>query len=136
MKKIFKIVSYLLVGVSYCVADVVIVANKSSGITSISRNELVSLYSGRGKKVAGKSVKPIMLKSGPSHEAFCKKYLNRSPSSLSKIWKKLVFTGKASMLKTLNNENEIIRSILSSNELVGYINKDNLTDELVVVEVR
>lgn len=122
--------------VQYCMAEVVIVVSKSSGITSMSRSELVSLYSGRGKKVSGRSAKPVMLKRGSSHDEFCKKYLNRSPSSLSKIWKKLVFTGKASMLKTLNDENEIISTIASSNDLVGYINRENLTDNLVVVEVR
>lgn len=136
MKKSYSLIVSIFVLSSFCFSDIVLIANKASGIKSISKSELVSLYSGRGKRIGSKSVKPVMLKSGDVHEGFCKIFLKRSPSSVSKIWKKLVFTGKASMIKTLSNEADMIRQVSNHSEYIGYIERKNLNDDVIIVEVR
>jgi len=136
MNKNYFLIVLIFILSSSCFGDIVLIASKASGIKSISKSELVSIYSGRGKRIGSKSVKPVMLKGGDVHEAFCKIFLKRSPSSVSKIWKKLVFTGKASMIKTLSDEADMIRQVSSHSEYLGYVDRKNINDDVVIVEVR
>lgn len=125
-----------LCGLGPLQGEVVLVASKASGLTEISMSELLSIYSGRSRKVSGKTVKPIMLKGGPIHDEFCRNYIRKSSSSLSKIWKKLVFTGKASMIKTYSSDEEMKREVASNPDVIGYLDRQKVDESLVILKIK
>ena len=76
-----------------------------------------------------------MLKKGAVHDEFCENYMGKSSISLSKIWKKLVFTGKASMILTFNSDEEALSAVKNSMQHIAYIDASKATDDCIFLEV-
>jgi len=55
----------------------------------------------------GSHAEPVLAKGGSTHSAFVKTYLGKSDSALETYYRSLVFTGKASMPKTLGSDAEV-----------------------------
>jgi ABC-type phosphate transport system substrate-binding protein len=118
-------------------ADVKIVANESVGATSISSDELKGVFLATKTSLSdGSHVVPVLEKGGSAHEAFLKDYLGKTDSALETYYRSLVFTGKASMPKTLGADAEVVAYVARTKGAVGYVAADAATDGVKTLEMK
>src|ERR1700692_1799016 len=85
-------------------ADVKIVANPSVRADSITPAELRSVFLEDRRSLNDVyHVEPVLAKGGAAHEAFLRQYVGKTDSALETYYRGLVFTGKASMPKTVGS---------------------------------
>jgi ABC-type phosphate transport system substrate-binding protein len=66
-------------------------------------------------------VEPVLEKGGATHEAFVKEYLGKTDAALQTYYRSLVFTGKASMPKTLGADAEVVAYVAKTKGAIGYV---------------
>jgi ABC-type phosphate transport system substrate-binding protein len=102
--------------------DVLIIANKNSAASQISAAELRDVFTGvRTRLSDGTRAIPVALKGGPAHEVFLKNYLQQNPDEFRVCWRKVVFTGKGSMIKDFSNEAAMLDYVSSTPGAIGYV---------------
>jgi ABC-type phosphate transport system substrate-binding protein len=112
----------LFAAVAMRAADVKVIANPSVGASSISTDELKRVF--LLTKTAlddGSHVEPVVTKGGPTHDVFLKEYLSKTDAALQTYYRSLVFTGKASMPKTLASEADVAAFVAKTKGAIGYV---------------
>jgi hypothetical protein len=118
-------------------AEVKIIANPSVGGSSVSADELKGVFLATKTSLRdGSHVEPVLEKGGPVHEAFVKEYLGRTDSALQTYYRSLVFTGKASMPKTLGADSEVVAYVAKTRGAIGYVSAQASTDGVKTLEVK
>src|ERR1035441_2578679 len=112
MKHLQFLLTATLVGICAALAasaaDLKVIANPSVGASSVSADELKNVFLITKTSLSdGSHVEPVLAQGGPVHESFVKEYLGKSDSALQTYYRSLVFTGKASMPKTLGADAEV-----------------------------
>ena len=69
------------------------------------------------------------------HQIFCLKVLNVLPYQLRKRWDRLIFSGRAGALVTVNSVTEMKQRVAATPGAIGYIAKEHLDDTVAVVEM-
>jgi len=69
----------------------------------------------------GFPVLPVVTKGGPTHDVFLKEYLSKTDAALQTYYRSLVFTGKASMPKTLASEADVAAFVAKTKGAIGYV---------------
>src|SRR5579864_2252634 len=97
-----------LLGALAHAGNVKIIANPSVKTDSISAAEIKSVFLEESSSLSdGSHVEPVVSRGGTAHASFVKDYLGKTDSDLQTYYRSLVFTGKGSMPKTVNNDAEI-----------------------------
>lgn len=106
-------------------ANVVIVVHPSN-TAEISRDDINRLYTGRASSFPGGSqAVPInLIDSNSTRNDFDDKVLGRSSSQIKAHWSKLVFTGKGSPPKEVNNDAEVLDLVANNPNIIGYVSKN------------
>jgi ABC-type phosphate transport system substrate-binding protein len=118
-------------------ADMKIIANNDVKADSVSADELKSVYLLTKSSLAdGSHVQPVLEKGGPAHEAFIKEYVGKSDSALQTYYRSLVFTGKASMPKTLATDAEVTAYVAKTKGAIGYVGADAATEGVKTLGVK
>jgi hypothetical protein len=118
-------------------ADVKIIANSSVTATEISAEELKGIFLlTKGSITEGGHVEPVLEKSGAAHEAFLKQYVGKTDSALETYYRGLVFTGKASMPKTVGSDAEVTAYVAKTKGAIGYVGADAGTEGVKVLDVK
>ena len=86
--------------------------------------------------LGGSHVDPVLIKGGPAHEAFIKEYLGKSDSALQAFYRSLVFTGKASMPKSLASDAEVVAYVAKTKGAIGYVSNGANTEGVKTLEVK
>jgi len=81
-------------------------------------------------------VEPVLEKDGPVHEAFVKEYLGKTDSALQTYYRSLVFTGKASMPKTLGADADVVAYVAKTKGAIGYVSSGANTVGVKILEVK
>lgn len=103
-------------------ADLKVIANSSVGASSVSAEELKGVFLVTKTSLSdGSHVEPVLEKGGATHEAFVKEYLGKSDAALQTYYRSLVFTGKASMPKTLSGDAEVVAYVAKTKGAIGYV---------------
>ena len=104
--------------------DVVIVANKNVGVSQITNAEVRDIFTGvRSRLSDGTRTIPVALKGGPAHEVFLKNYLQQNPDEFRVCWRKVVFTGKGSMIKDFASEAAMLEYVSATPGAIGYVTR-------------
>jgi ABC-type phosphate transport system substrate-binding protein len=118
-------------------ADLKVIANPSVGASSVSADELKSVFLITKTSLSdGSHVEPVLEKGGAVHEAFVKEYLGKSDSALQTYYRSLVFTGKASMPKTLGADAEVVAYVAKTKGAIGYVGAGASTAGVKTLEVK
>jgi ABC-type phosphate transport system substrate-binding protein len=118
-------------------ADLKVIANPSVRVSAVSVDELKNVFLITKTSLSdGSHVEPILEKGGPTHEAFIKEYLGKSDAALQTYYRSLVFTGKASMPKTLAADAEVVAYVAKTKGAVGYVGAGASTAGVKTLEVR
>ena len=118
-------------------AQVIVIANPSVKATSISKSDLREVFTGGTPTLKdGSSVTPVLLKQGHTHEEFLKTYVGKDDSALRTTWRSLVFSGQASMPKSLESEAAVVEYVSHTAGAVGYISKATAHDGVKLVDIQ
>ncbi len=139
MKSIKTVGFALIVFIMSCnfaQSDCLLIGNSSVTETSISKGDVKRIFLGKMKKWANDTkIHPVTLKSGPVHEAFVKKYINKSPSTFSTFWRRAIVSGTGIPPKSFKTEREVVKYITGTEGAVGYISSDTIHDDVKVINI-
>ena len=133
-KKLFSMLAALVFVASSPIfaADVKVIANPSVSATSVSSGDIQSVF----LLDKDSHVQPVLVKGGAAHEAFLKEYLGKNDSALQAFYRSLVFTGKASMPKSVANDAEVVAYVAKTKGAVGYVSAAASTEGVKTLEVK
>lgn len=129
----------MLLALCYAVsAEVVVIVHQKSDLLVAKKSDIVKVFTGRGTQLEAIVFKPILQTKGTAHEEFLNNYLYRTNLQLSNAWKKLVFTGKASMPVVVESDVEVISAILKDPKIVGYVDRNSIMEnnDIVILELQ
>jgi hypothetical protein len=111
--------------VSAQAAGVKIIANNSVAASSVSADDLKSVFLEEKSSLSdGSHVEPVIEKGGPAHEAFLKQSLDKNDSALQTYYRSLVFTGKGSMPKAVGSDAEEAAYVAKTKGAIGYVSAE------------
>lgn len=114
-------------------ADMVVVTDSNSTITSLTETEVRQLFSGQLKTVAGKPVQVLDLPGGERHrEDFYRKLMGRSPEQMRAYWTRLVFTGQGKPPREVSSTRELT-TLIGSGGYIGYLPAEAADDNMRVL---
>jgi hypothetical protein len=117
--------------------DLKVIANPSVTETSISADELKGVFLITKTSLKdGSHVEPVLLKGGAVHSSFIKEYLGKTDSALETYYRSLVFTGKASMPKTLATDAEVEAYVAKTKGAIGYVSASSTATGVKALEVK
>jgi hypothetical protein len=140
MKKLL-FVSLLLAGASIfsvCAqAQAVVIANSSVKSADVSKGDLRDVFTGASTSLKdGSHVIPVLLKQGGVHDEFLAAYIGKNDTAFRASWRSLVFSGQATMPKSLDSEAAIVDYVAHNAGAIGYISKATPHEGVKVLAVR
>lgn len=137
MKKLSLLAAILVISGNALAAELKVIANSSVSASSVSAEELKNVFLETSNSLSdGSHVQPVLAKGGAAHEAFLKRYLDKSDPALQAYYRSLVFTGKAPMPKELASDAEIVAYVAKTKGAIGYINADASTAGVKTLTVK
>jgi len=118
-------------------AQVIVIANPSVKTTEIAKNDLRDVFTGNATTLKdGSQVVPILLKGGPTHDEFLLAYIGKNDAAYRASWRSLVFSGQATMPKTMDGDKEVVDFVARTPGAIGYISKASPHEGVKVITVR
>lgn len=118
-------------------AQVIVIANPSVKATELSKSDLRDVFTGNATSLKdGTRVVPILLKAGTTNEEFLQVYIGKSDTAYRAGWRSLVFSGQASMPKSLDPETVVVEFVAHNQGAIGYINKATPHEGVKVLAVK
>ena len=132
MKKLILSVIFLFTNFAY--ADFAIIVNPSNE-SSFDESVISRIYTGKEKSFSnGNKIIPISQEpSSAATEQFNSKLLNKTSSQLKAYWSKLIFTGKGTPPKELENDSEVIKMVAANPDTIGFVSSSAVSDNVKVV---
>ena len=117
-------------------AQAIVIANSSVKASGVSKDDLKDVFTGNATTLKdGSKVVPVLLKEGPSNEEFLKAYVGKGDTAYRAGWRSLVFSGQASMPKSLDDDAAAVAFIAHNPGTIGYIDKASPHDGVKVLDV-
>jgi hypothetical protein len=79
---------------------------------------------------------PILLKAGTVHEEFLQVYIGKNDTAYRAGWRSLVFSGQATMPKSLDTDAAIVEFVAHNAGAIGYIGKASAHEGVKVLTVK
>jgi ABC-type phosphate transport system substrate-binding protein len=118
-------------------AQVIVIANPGVKATEVSKNDLKEVFTGNATSLpGGGSVTPVLLKAGSAHEGFLQAYIGKNDTAFRAGWRSLVFSGQASMPKSLDTDAAVVEFVAHNTGAIGYISKATPHEGVKVLAVR
>ena len=117
-------------------AQVIVIANPGVKASEVSKNDLKDVFTGASTTLGGASVVPILLKAGTAHEEFLQAYIGKNDTAYRAGWRSLVFSGQATMPKSVDGDAAVVEFVAHNNGAIGYISKSSPHDGVKVLTVR
>lgn len=126
------ILSALFCGSAFAELSVVVHPSNSA---SFDKSNISRIFSGKAKSFSdGQQAVPINQKEGgPVTQAFNKTVLGKSDSQIKAYWSKLVFTGKGTPPRAVDNDQAVIDLVKSNPNIIGYVDSGAVTGDVKVV---
>jgi ABC-type phosphate transport system substrate-binding protein len=118
-------------------AQVLVIANPGVKANEITKSDLRDVFTGAATALpGGGNVVPILLKAGTVHEEFLQEYIGKNDTAYRAGWRSLVFSGQASMPKSLDSEAAVVEYVAHNADAIGYIGKSTPHEGVKVLTVR
>jgi ABC-type phosphate transport system substrate-binding protein len=117
-------------------AQAIVIANPSVKAADVSKSELKDVFTGGSSSLAGSHVTPVLLKGGAANDEFLSTYIGKSDGAFVASWRSLVFSGQASMPKTVDSEAAMVDFVAHNPGAVGYVGKAAAHEGVKVLEVK
>ena len=108
---------------AWAATDLVVIANPTSGVDRMSRDEVTAIFMGRAKKLpSGITALPIdQTASGPDKARFYGELINKELSEVNSYWARLIFSGQGSPPRQADNSAEVLDIVSSNKGAIGYV---------------
>jgi ABC-type phosphate transport system substrate-binding protein len=117
-------------------AQVIVIVNPSVKASAVSKDDLRDVFTGNATTLKdGSKVVPVLMKDGPANEEFLKAYVGKGDTAYRAGWRSLVFSGQASMPKSLDDDAAVVAFVAHNAGSIGYIDKASPHDGVKVLEV-
>ena len=140
MKKLliaFLLVASASIFVVQAKAQVIVIANPGVKASAVSKSDLKDVFTGAATALpGGGNVVPILLKAGTVHEEFLQAYIGKNDTAYRAGWRSLVFSGQASMPKSLDGDAAVVDFVAHNSGAIGYIGKASPHDGVKVLTVK
>jgi ABC-type phosphate transport system substrate-binding protein len=118
-------------------AQVVVIANSSVAVTTISKAELRDIFTGGTTSLrSGAQVTPVLLKQGAVNDEFLSVYIGKSDSGFRTGWRSILFSGQGMMPKTLGSEAAVVEYVSHTPGAIGYIGRSTPHEGVKILSVR
>jgi ABC-type phosphate transport system substrate-binding protein len=118
-------------------AQVIVIANPSVKASEVFKDDLRDVFTGNATSLKdGSRVVPILLKAGTVNEEFLQAYIGKSDSAYRAGWRSLVFSGQASMPKSLDTDTAVVEFVAHNQGAIGYIAKATAHEGVKVLAVK
>jgi len=137
-KQIFLSLALLAAAIagSRAQAQVAVVANPSIKATQVNKADLRDVFTGASSSLAGTHATPVLLKSGPATSAFLSAYVGKTDAAFLASWRSLVFSGQASMPRSVDSDATVVQFVSSHPGAVGYIAENAPHEGVKVLAVK
>lgn len=116
-------------------AEIVVVMSARSPINVLSRDEIINIFMGRYRHLPDGT--PAIPLDAPldseERKLFYRRLLNRSPEEINVYWARLVFSGRTRPPHQVAGTQAMIAELAEHPQMVGYIERKQLTRDLRVV---
>jgi len=115
-------------------ADIAVIVHPSNS-NAMDASAISRLFLGKSKKFPDGSVAiPLnQIDASSATGKFNSKALKKSSSQLKAYWSKLVFTGKGSPPKSVDNDLAVLELVASNPNIIGYVDANVITDKVKVL---
>jgi hypothetical protein len=140
MKKIlyaFLLVASASIFAAKAQAQAIVIANPSVKSSEVSKSDLREVFTGAASSLSdGSHVNPVLLKSGTVSDEFLSAYIGRNDAAFRAGWRSLVFSGQATMPKSLDSDAAVVEYVAHNAGAIGYISKASPHEGVKVLAVR
>lgn len=135
--QVFIIAALVFVSVaSVDASDIKVIANSSVTADFISAAELKRIYLLQSRELKdGSVVEPVLQKRGVMHDTFSRQFLDRDGEEIRTYYHGVVFTGKGSMPREVNSDEEMVSYVARTRGAIGYVSGSANTDGVKVLAV-
>lgn len=121
---VLALVGFALLLAVQASGQVIVIANPSIKASELSKASLQEVFTGSASTLKdGSRASPILLSGGPAHEEFLKAYIGKSDAAYRASWRSLVFSGQASMPKSMDGDAAMVDFVTAHPGAIGYIAK-------------
>ncbi len=115
--------------------ELVVVVNPESGVTKMSRDEVISVFMGKARKLpSGVTALPIDQMATTHLKAiFYRELINKELAEINSYWARLIFSGQGTPPRQAETVDEVIEIVATNKGAVGYIPREAVTRNLRVV---
>src|SRR5476649_1802635 len=101
-------------------AQAIVIANPSVKSADVSKNDLRDVFTGASSSLKdGSHVIPVLLKQGGADDEFLAAYIGKNDTAFRASWRSLVFSGQATMPKSLDSEAAVVDYVAHNAGAVG-----------------
>jgi len=139
MKKLiyaFLLVACASIFVVQAKAQIIVIANSSVKVSEVSKSDLLDVFTGASTSLSGSRVTPVLMMESVHHELFLRTYISKSDGPFRSGWKSLVFSGQATMPKSLPNDAAVVEYVKSNQGAIGYIDSGTPHGGVNVITVK
>ncbi len=127
-----KVLIILITLSQVLMADVVVIANKN--VPKIDSKTVGKIFTGKVIRIENVNVTPINLKDSKIKSSFLQKFTGLNEEQYIAYWTVRQYIGKGVPPKELNSVHEVISYIQNNDGAIGYIDKDDLKNDLNVID--
>jgi ABC-type phosphate transport system substrate-binding protein len=132
---LFVAFAFLLTQRSY--AQVVVIANPSVRVASVSKSELADVFTGAASSLKdGSRVTPVVLKTGATQAAFLNEFVRKSDNAFRAGWRSLVFSGQGTMPKSFDTESALVEYVAATPGAIGYVSESTPRNRVRALAVK
>jgi ABC-type phosphate transport system substrate-binding protein len=122
---------------SNCARAQLVIANNGVKSSDVSKGDLRDVFTGNSSSFKdGSHVTPVLLKGGAANDEFLAAYVGKADGAFKASWRSLVFSGQASMPKTVESEAAMVEYVAQTPGAVGYVGKAAPHDGVKVLAVK
>ncbi len=118
-------------------AQVIVIANPAVRSSEVTKSDLRDVFSGSASSFKdGGHVTPVLLRGGSANDEFLSAYVGKNDSAFRASWRSLVFSGQATMPRSLDSETAVVEFVAHNPGAVGYISKATPHDGVKVLATK
>jgi ABC-type phosphate transport system substrate-binding protein len=140
MKKLlcaFLLGAFASIFSAHAQAQAIVIANPSVKASDVSKGELRDVFTGAASSLKdGSHVTPVLLKGGAVNDEFLTTYVGKNDTAFRASWRSLVFSGQATMPKSLDSEAAVVDYVAHNAGAIGYISSATPHEGVKVLAVR
>mgnify|MGYP000903316393 CR=1 FL=1 len=107
---------------AWAATDLVVIANPTSGVDRMSRDEVTAIFMGRTRKLpSGITALPIDQTTDGDKPRFYKELINKDIPEVNSYWARLIFSGQGSPPRQADNVAEVIEIVSGNKGAIGYV---------------